>query len=142
MSKLCHGGKPDGEDFGLAVWQRYASPVWFDIQQTKVLNYRLAKGKQDDKHICPLQLGVIERAIDLWTNPGDMVFSPFAGIGSEVYQAVKQGRIGLGVELKRDYLNVACDNLERAERELLAETNDLFSLADNETEPLPMAGPT
>jgi len=71
------------EDFPLDIWQRYASPVWFDIRQTRVLNVEQARESQDEKHICPLQLDVIERAVQLWSNPGDVVFSPFAGIGSE-----------------------------------------------------------
>ena len=102
------------------VWQRYASPVWFDIRQTNVLNYRIARGEKDEKHICPLQLDVIERAVHLWTNPNDLVFTPFAGIGSEVYGAVKAGRRGLGFELKPEYYEKAIkfmESLEVAERE-------------------------
>ena len=72
------------EDFPLDIWQRYASPVWFDIRQTRVLNVEQARESQDEKHICPLQLDVIERAVQLWTNPGETVFTPFAGIGSEM----------------------------------------------------------
>lgn len=97
-----------GDDiFSIHVWQKYASPVWFDIQQTNVLNCRIARDDQDEKHICPLQLDVIERAIHLWTNPGDIVFTPFAGIGSEVYGAVKLGRKGIGIELKKTYIEQA-----------------------------------
>jgi superfamily II DNA or RNA helicase len=95
------------DNFKLDKWQQYASPVWFDIQQTNVLNKELARGENDEKHICPLQLDVIERAIELWTNPGDTVFTPFLGIGSEVYQALKMGRKGIGVELKREYFEKA-----------------------------------
>jgi DNA modification methylase len=95
---------PKGDDiFSIHVWQRYASPVWFDVQQTNVLNCRLARDDKDEKHICPLQLDVIRRAIHLWTNPGDTVFTPFAGIGSEVYGAVELGRQGIGIELKQVY---------------------------------------
>jgi DNA modification methylase len=116
----------------LQCWQRYASPVWFDINQTRVLNYQIARDNQDEKHICPLQLDVIERAIELWTNPGDVVFSPFAGIGSEPFCAVKMGRKGLGVELKKSYFDIAVKNLQEAER--LAAQVDLFSFAGIEVE--------
>jgi DNA modification methylase len=90
-------------DYAIQVWQRYASPVWFDIDQTDVLNYQIARESEDEKHLCPLQLGVIRRAIDLWTMPGEMVFSPFAGVGSEGYVALEMGRRFIGVELKRAY---------------------------------------
>ena len=130
MSNICVGGAPERKaDFGLEVWQRYASPVWFDINQTKVLNYRIAKEDKDEKHICPLQLDVIERAIDLWTLPGDVVLSPFAGIGSESYQAVKQGRHGIGFELKRAYWEIACRNLAMAEAE--AKQVTIYDIANN-----------
>lgn len=109
--------------YSIAVWQRYASPVWFDIDQTDVLNYKLAKEKDEERHICPLQLGVIERSIELWSNPGDLVFSPFTGIGSEGYVALKMGRKFIGAELKGSYFNIACRNLEEA----TVEQEDLFS---------------
>lgn len=105
------------DTFPLEMWQRYASPVWFDIRQTNVLNVEQARESQDEKHICPLQLDVIERAVQLWTNPGDVVFSPFAGIGSEGYQSLSLGRKFVGVELKRSYFDVARKNLERIVRE-------------------------
>ncbi len=94
------------------VWQRYASPVWFDINQTNVLNARVARSDKDERHICPLQLDVIERAIHLWTLPGDTVFTPFCGIGSEVYSAVKLGRNGYGIELKPEYFRQAIKNMK------------------------------
>lgn len=105
------------EDFPLALWQRYASPVWFDIRQTRVLNVEQARESQDEKHICPLQLDVIERAIQLWSNPGEVVFSPFAGIGSEGYEALRLGRQFIGIELKHAYALAARKNLERVLRE-------------------------
>jgi DNA modification methylase len=98
------------------VWQRYASPVWFDINQTNVLNKKYAKDIEEERHICPLQLDVIERSIELWINPRDVVFSPFAGIGSEGYMAVKMDRRFIGVELKQGYFNEAVKNLEEAEK--------------------------
>lgn len=123
-------GGPNGaktkRDFSIQVWQRYASPVWFDIRQTNVLNVRQAKGDGDEKHICPLQLDVISRAVHLWTNEGDLVFSPFAGIGSEGYEAIRLGRRFLGIELKPEYFEQAKKNLDRAERLRLDETRTLF----------------
>jgi len=89
------------------IWQQYASPVWFDIRQTKLLPYRKGKGKDDEKHICPLQLDTIERCMALWTTKGDTVLTPFMGIGSEVYVAVKNGRKGIGIELKTSYYKQA-----------------------------------
>ena len=94
------------------VWQRYASPVWFDIRQTYTLNS--IKAEEDEKHICPLQLDTIDRCLDLWSNPGDLVLSPFTGIGSEGYQAVKQGRKFIGFELKPEYFHVAEKNIRMA----------------------------
>lgn len=100
--------------YSIAVWQRYASPVWFDIQQTNVLNKDFARDESDERHICPLQLDVIERCIELWSNPGDVVLSPFAGIGSEGYVAVKIDRRFLGIELKDSYFKIAAGNLRAA----------------------------
>ena len=85
--------------------------IWRDIRQTNVLNTKLAKDAKDEKHICPLQLDVIEKAIELWTNPNDIVFTPFMGIGSEVYQALKMGRRAVGIELKETYFKEAKKNL-------------------------------
>ena len=103
-------GKATNES--IEIWQRYASPVWFDINQTNVLNVKVARSDEDERHLCPLQLDVIERAIHLWTKPGDTVFTPFAGIGSEVYSAVKLGRKGYGIELKPEYFKQAIKNME------------------------------
>jgi DNA modification methylase len=113
-------------DYSIQVWQRYASPVWFDIDQQRVLNFQIARDDRDEKHICPLQLDVIERSIDLWTNPGDIVLSPFAGIGSEGYCAVKQGRKFIGAELKESYFRVAARNLHKAEEE--SQQMDMFAI--------------
>jgi DNA modification methylase len=93
------------------IWQQYASPVWFDVRQGRVLPYREAKERDDLRHICPLQLDTIERCLTLWSNPGDVVLSPFAGCGSEVYTAVKMSRKGLGVELKGSYFRQMKRNL-------------------------------
>ena len=103
--------------YSIEVWQRYASPVWFDIRPNDTLQYRSAREQKDERHICPLQLTVIARGIDLWSNPGDTVFSPFMGIGSEGYQAVKMGRRFVGIELKESYFKLAVNNLQMAVQE-------------------------
>lgn len=100
------------EDFDLDQWQKWASPIWMDIRQTNVLNVKMAREDGDEKHICPLQLDVIHRAVLLWSNPGDVVLSPFAGIGSEGYESLKLGRKFVGVELKESYFKQACANLQ------------------------------
>lgn len=94
------------------IWQQYASPVWFDIRNTRVLPFREAREPDDQRHICPLQLDVIDRCLVLWSNPGDTVLSPFAGVGSEVYTAVECGRKGVGVELKKTYYRQMVRNLQ------------------------------
>jgi len=105
------------------LWQKYASPVWYDIDYSDTLNYRAGRSEKDEKHICPLQLPTIERAVRLWSNEGETVLSPFAGVGSEVYQAVKLNRKGLGFELKKSYFDEAVKNcnaavLEKAQKSL------------------------
>lgn len=107
----------DPRGHSIEIWQRYASPVWFDIDMMDVLNIRQARESEDEKHLCPLQLGVISRALDLWTNPGDVVFSPFAGIGSEGYESIRMGRRFIGCELKHEYFRYAVRNIEAAEIE-------------------------
>jgi hypothetical protein len=102
----------DGRNwFSIEVWQRYASPVWTDINQTRTLQYRGGRDEKDEQHISPLQLDVIERCIQLWSNPGDTVLTPFLGIGSEVWGAVNLGRKGIGIELKPSYFRQAVKNL-------------------------------
>ena len=98
----------------IRFWQKYASPVWFDINQMNVLNVKQARDDKDEKHICPLQLDVIERCINLWSNPNDIIFSPFAGIGSEGHVALKTHRRFLGIELKPGYFEHAIKNLKQA----------------------------
>ena len=129
----------DGDDIPVSMWQRYASPVWAvagevrpdgfhdmaqDIDPGDTLQHRSAREHDDERHICPLQLEVIRRAIKLWSNPGDVVLSPFAGIGSEVYTAVEMGRKGVGAELKRSYYDQAVRNL----RALVKRDDDQLSL--------------
>ena len=107
------------ETFPVDKWQRYASPVWMDINPTRTLQFKTARESDDERHICPLQIDVIERAMELWSNPGDVVFSPFTGIGSEGYVSIEMGRRFVGAELKRSYWELAKRNLSQA-REIKA----------------------
>lgn len=93
-------------------------PTWWGIKETKTLNTRVAKESADERHICPLQLEFIERCVRLWSNPGDLVLTPFAGIGSELFEAVRLGRRAIGVELKPSYWATAVDNLRRLESDM------------------------
>ena len=102
-------------DISVDTWQKYASPVWMDIDYSNTLNGVNARDEADEKHICPLQLDTIERAIILWSNEGDTVLTPFLGIGSEVYEAVKLKRRGIGFELKESYFNEAIKNVKSME---------------------------
>ena len=106
------------ESFPLDQWQEWASPVWMDIQQTDVLNKTLAREDADEKHICPLQLPIIERCVAMYSNPGDLVYSPFTGIGSEGYQSLKMDRRFVGSELKESYFRQACGFLKSANAQL------------------------
>ena len=103
------------EEFPVELWQRYASPVWMDIRASETLQKESAREEADERHIAPLQLEVIRRGLELWTKPGDVVLSPFAGIGSEGFESVKMGRKFIGIELKKSYYDQACKNLENAE---------------------------
>ncbi len=98
------------------IWQQYASPVWFDIRQTNVLKYREAKDSDDEKHICPLQLDTIERCMELWSTKDDTVLTPFMGVGSEIYVAIKNNRKGIGIELKTSYYKQAIKNILLVEK--------------------------
>lgn len=114
---------PGPDNTSIDVWQQYASPTWSDINQTDTLNFREGRDNDDDRHICPLQLDVIERCIQLWSLPDELVWSPFLGIGSEVYMALKLGRRAVGAELKQSYFDLAKRNI------LLAAENqyDMFA---------------
>lgn len=107
---------PRNNKYSHEVWQRYASPVWFDINQTRTLNVQAARSENDEKHICPLQLDTIARCLDLWSNKEDIVLSPFAGVGSEGYEAIKKNRNFIGIELKESYYNQMIKNLERFDK--------------------------
>lgn len=109
-------------DISVDTWQKYASPVWMDIDYSKTLNGIKGRDENDEKHICPLQLETIERAITLWSNKGDKVLTPFLGIGSEVYQSIKMNRFGVGFELKDSYFNEAVKNCKAAEADTNAPT--------------------
>jgi hypothetical protein len=127
-SSMCRQGIPDylvvmrkpgdnpepithtNESFPVDIWQKYASPIWTDINPSDTLQYRSARDNDDEKHICPLQLTVIRRALNLWTNPDDVVLTPFMGIGSEVVTALENGRRAVGVELKDSYYKQAEKN--------------------------------
>ncbi|HKZ73503.1 MAG TPA: site-specific DNA-methyltransferase [Steroidobacteraceae bacterium] len=103
------------EEFPLDQWQEWASPVWMTVNQSNVLNVKLAREGADERHLCPLQLDVIDRALVLWSNPGDIVLSPFMGIGSEGYCALKRGRRFIGIELKESYFRQAVEYLRTLE---------------------------
>lgn len=122
VDKVTH----DPEQYPVSKWQQVASPVWMDIDPSETLQYRSAREHDDERHICPLQLEVIRRGIDLWTKPGDVVMSPFTGIGSEGFVAVEMGRKFVGAELKQSYFEQAARNLAAAEQE---KTQDLFEIA-------------
>jgi len=102
------------DDYPVDKWQRIASPVWNDINPSDTLQYHSAREHDDERHICPLQLEVIRRGVELWTNPGDIVLSPFMGIGSEGYVSLELGRKFVGVELKASYYRQALANLQAA----------------------------
>ena len=105
-------GRQTENRFSHWVWRQYASAFWDDVRLDRVLPYVAARDEEDEKHVHPLQLDVIDRALTLWSNPGEVVLTPFAGVGSEVYSAVRLGRRGVGVELKRSYYIQAVRNLE------------------------------
>lgn len=113
-----------GEEYPVDLWQKVASPVWMDINPSDTLQYRSAREHDDERHICPLQLEVIRRGIMLWTNPDDIVLSPFMGIGSEGYVSLEMGRRFVGVELKGSYYQQAVKNLAMATTE---KAQDLFA---------------
>ena len=118
----------DHHDGGWIDADGHLCPVWYGIRETDTLNTKVAKESADERHICPLQLGFIERCVRLWSNPGELVLTPFAGIGSEVYQAVKLGRRGIGIELKPSYWRTAVENLTELESQM--EAPQLFDLDD------------
>ncbi|NMZ77418.1 site-specific DNA-methyltransferase [Pseudomonas nitroreducens] len=119
QDKVAHG-----TDIPVDEWQKIASPVWMDINPSDTLQFKSARENDDERHICPLQLDVIRRGIRLWTKPGDVVLTPFLGIGSEAYCAVEMGRKAIGIELKKSYFDQAVKNLDA-----LAAQYDMFATA-------------
>lgn len=107
-------------------WRRYASPVWMDCRPTRTLNYRGGRDDEDERHICPMSLDIIERGIELWSNPGDVVFDPFGGIGSTVYSAINMRRKGLMTELKPSYFDMAVNNLSEPKTYIDNATMEVF----------------
>ncbi len=122
-------GDTTAPEFPVQRWQHYASPVWFDIDESDVLNRTSAREHDDEKHVCPLQLGVIRRCVELWSRPDDIVWSPFMGIGSEGVVALEMGRRFIGAELKKSYYDQAVKNLVEA---ATVKQEKLFAL-DGET---------
>lgn len=124
-------GKQTENRFSHWIWRQYASAFWDDIRLDRVLPFRDARDDEDEKHVHPLQLDVIDRTLHLWSNPGETVLTPFMGVGSEVYAAVRQGRIGVGIELKPSYFRQAIKNLEHAlaENKQDREQTMLFDMA-------------
>lgn len=110
------------------IWRNYASAFWDDVRIDRVLPFRQSRDEEDEKHVHPLQLDVIERVIQLWSNPGETVLSPFAGVGSEVYGAVTAGRRGIGIELKTSYYRQAVKNLRAAKGSMHSDQGDLLEL--------------
>ena len=109
------------------IWRQYASAFWDDVRLDRVLPYKAARDKEDEKHVHPLQLDVIDRCITLWSNPGEVVLTPFMGVGSEVYGAVTAGRKGVGIELKESYYNQAVKNVDEAVNGERSEQGDLLA---------------
>lgn len=112
------------------IWIDWAGGVWLGISETDTLQYTTARAPEDERHICPLQLGTIERCIKLYSNPGEIILTPFLGIGSEAYQAIRFGRKAIGIELKESYYNTAVKNLRDCQRE--TEMVDLFSFVEQD----------
>lgn len=122
------------DTFPVRVWQRYASPVWMDINPSDTLQYKSARENEDERHICPLQLGVIKRGIELWSNKGDTVLTPFMGIGSEAYMAVKMNRRAIGIELKESYYRQAVANVKEATKQRQPDLFDFIHAKEEESE--------
>lgn len=114
LTEFCGENPPIHGNLSHERWRRYASPVWMDINFSNTLNAKAARDNEDERHVCPMALDLIERAIQLWSNPGDVVFDPFSGVGSTGYQAIKMGRKFIGAELKQSYFAQAVKNLESA----------------------------
>lgn len=126
LTEFCGENPPIHGNLSHERWRRYASPVWMDINFSNTLNAKAARDNEDERHVCPMALDLIERAITLWSNPGDVVFDPFSGVGSTGYQAIKMGRKFVGAELKQSYFAQACKNIESSK----ANQGGLFMCAE------------
>jgi DNA modification methylase len=125
-------GKQTENRFSHWIWRQYASAFWDDIRMNRVLPFKPARDKDDEKHVHPLQLDVIDRCLTLWSNPGETVLTPFMGVGSEVYAAVMQGRRGIGAELKASYYRQAVRNVEAAAAGIAFNAENAELLLDDE----------
>ena len=121
-------GDQKKNSFSQWIWRQYASSVWMDIRIDRVLKFREAKDLEDEAHVHPLQLDVIERAVAMWSNPGEVVLTPFLGVGSEVFGAVSLGRFGIGIELKPSYFRQACRNMAKVEDAIEAPKQEMLEL--------------
>ena len=121
-------GDQKKNSFSQWIWRQYASSVWMDIRIDRVLDFRESRELEDEAHVHPLQLDVIERAVMMWSNPGEVVLTPFLGVGSEVFGAVSLGRFGVGIELKPSYFRQACKNMLRVGEAIEAPKQDLLPL--------------
>lgn len=124
-------GKQTENRFSHWIWRQYASAFWDDVRISRVLPFKESREKDDEKHVHPLQLDVIDRCVTLWSNPGDKVFTPFMGVGSEVYGAVMLGRKGIGVELKESYYQQAADNIQAAATGALENNQELLDIGES-----------
>jgi DNA modification methylase len=129
-----HNGNQIENRYSQWIWRQYASSNWDDVRLNRVLPYREARDQEDEKHVHPLQLDVIERFLHLWSNPGETILTPFMGVGSEVYSAIRLQRRGIGVELKPSYFRQAVKNIEAALSEQIIEQGELEFEADEEME--------
>lgn len=121
---------PEEGNLSHSRWRRLASPVWMDIRSTRTLNYRGGRDDEDERHICPMALDIIERGLQLWSNPGDVVFDPFTGIGSTAHCALIAGRKFVGSELKPSYFKMAINNLPKLRTLVNEQTLDIFETYD------------
>jgi DNA modification methylase len=117
------------------IWRQYASAFWDDVRLGRVLPFKAARDSEDEKHVHPLQLDVIDRIIILWSNPSETVLTPFMGVGSECYGAVRYGRKAIGIELKASYYRQAVKNMEHAEKDVLGGENDTLFTESDKSEP-------
>ena len=124
-SKYKYHEDPKSNKLSHYIWQRYASAVWDDVRIDNVLPYRESKTEDDEKHVHPLQLDVIDRIVEMYTNENEVVLTPFMGVGSEVYSPVSLGRKAIGIELKDSYFNQAIENLKHAKKRTFSKYEDV-----------------